>query len=82
MSSPRGCRKIREAFETYQETSEFTGEPLDVKAVVAEIRLTVQYFAQTKLWPDWVLYPNDRFVRSLPEDDDAYEDFGNEIGRR
>ena len=78
LSSPGVCKKLREAFATYQETREFTREPLDPKAVVAEIRLTVQYFAQAKLWPDWVLYPNDRRVRSLPDEHDAYEDFGNE----
>ena len=78
LSSPGVCEKLREAFATFQETSEFTRERLDPKAVVAEIRLTVQYFAQAKLWPDWVLYPNDRRVRSLPDDYDAYEDFGNE----
>ena len=78
LSPPRVCRKLWEAFETYQNTSEFTREPLDVKAVVAEVRLTVQYFAQEKLWPDWVLYPNDRHVKSMPDDYDAYEDFGNE----
>ena len=48
------------------------------KQFVAEIRLTVEYFSLLKLWPKWVLQPNDRFVRSLPEDDAAYEDFGNE----
>ena len=26
----------------------------------------------------WVLQPNDRLVRSIPEDEAAYEDFGNE----
>ena len=31
-----------------------------------------------KLWPSWVLHPNDRVVRSLPGVDAAYEDFGNE----
>ena len=76
LSSPGVCKKLREAFATYQETREFTREPLDPKAVVAEIRLTVQYFAQAKLWPDWLLYPNDGRVRCLQYD--AYEDFGNE----
>ena len=78
LSSPRVCRKLREAFETYQNTSEFTRELLDVKAVVAEIRLTVKYFTQKKLWPKWVLQPNDRIVRNIPEDEAAYEDYGNE----
>ena len=78
LSSPSVCDKIRKAFATYQDSSEFTREPLDVKAVVAEIRLTVQYFSQRKLWPMWVLQPNDRLVRSIPEDEAAYEDFGNE----
>ena len=49
-----------------------------MKAVVAEIRLTVQYFAQEKLWPDWVLYPNHRHVRSMPDDYDGYEDCGSQ----
>ena len=30
------------------------------------------------MWPWWVLQPNEKFVRDLPEHDDAYEDFGNE----
>ena len=38
----------------------------------------MQYFAQAKLWPDWLLYPNDGRVRCLPDEYDAYEDFGNE----
>ena len=78
LSSPGVCKKLREAFATYQETREFTREPLDPKAVVAEIRLTVQYFAQAKLWPDWLLYPKDGRVRCLPDAYDADEDFGNE----
>ena len=78
LSSPSVCVKIGKAFATYQDSSEFTREILDVKAVVVEIRLTVEYFSLMKLWPRWVLEPNDRLVRSLPEDEAAYEDFGNE----
>ena len=58
--------------------NEFAREPLDPKAVVAELRLTVEYFSNKKLWPGWVLQPNERFVRNLRAQDDAYEDFGNE----
>ena len=58
--------------------NEFAREPLDPKAVVADLRVTVEYFSQEKLWPWWVLQPNEKFVRNLPEHDDAYEDFGNE----
>ena len=49
-----------------------------MKAVVAEVRLTVQYIAQEKLWPDCVLYPNHRHVRSMPDEYDGYEDCGSE----
>ena len=62
----------------YRQTHEYAQEPLDLKAVVAELRLTVEYFSNEKLWPCWVLQPNEKFVRNLPEHDDAYEDFGNE----
>ena len=62
----------------YRQTNEYAQEPLDPKAVVAELRLTVEYFSNEKLWPWWVLQPNEKFVRNLPEHDDAYEDFGNE----
>ena len=58
--------------------NEFAREPLDPKAVVADLRVTVEYFSHEKLWPWWVLQPNEKFVRNLPEHDDAYEDFGNE----
>ena len=51
LSSPSDCVNIREAFATYQDSNEFTRKLLDVKAVVAEIRLTVQYFSQRRLWP-------------------------------
>ena len=78
LSSPDVCDKLLDAFATYHMTSQFTRESLDPKAVVAEIRLSVQYFAQVKLWPDLVLYPNGKRVRSLPDVHDAYEDFGNE----
>ena len=78
LSSPSDCVNILEAFATYQDSNDFTRKLLNVKAVVAEIRLTVQYFSQRRLWPVWVLQPNDRLVRSIPEDEAAYEDFGNE----
>ena len=62
----------------YRRTNEFSREALDPKAVVAELRLTVEYFSQKKLFPRWVLEPNEKFVRDLPENYAAYEDFGNE----
>ena len=58
--------------------NEFAREPLDPKAVVADLRVTVEYFSQEKLWHWWVLQPNEKFVRNLRAQDDAYEDFGNE----
>ena len=78
LSSPSDCVNILEAFATYQDSNDFTRKLLNVKAIVAEIRLTVHYFSQRRLWPVWVLQPNDRLVRSIPEDEAAYEDFGNE----
>ena len=77
-SSPNDCVDILEAFQKYQDSNEWAPKPLNVKAVVAEIRLTVQYFSQKRLWPFWVLQPTDRLVRRIPEDDDADEDYGNE----
>ena len=38
----------------------------------------MQYFAELNLFPGWVLEPSDKFVRGLPENYAAYEDFGNE----
>ena len=75
---PNDCVDVLEAFQKYQDSNEWAPKPLNVKAVVAEIRLTVQYFSQKRLWPFWVLQPTDRLVRRIPEDDDAYEDYGNE----
>ena len=72
------CTTIGRAFQVYLGTNEFSREALDPKAVVAELRLTVEYFSQENLFPRWVLEPNERFVRQLPENYDAYEDFGNE----
>ena len=78
LAHPRVCRTICEAFRMYQTTRGFSREPLDPKAVVAELRCSVEYFSVMKLWPSWVLQSNARVVRSLPEVDAAYEDFGNE----
>ena len=78
LPSPSGCVNILEAFATYQGSNVLTRQLLNVKAVVAEIRLTVQFFSQSRLWPVWVLQPNVRFLRRLPQDETAYEDFGNE----
>ena len=75
----RVCRQICDAFVTYQTTREFARVPLDPKAVVAEVRLTVEYFSMMDLWPWWVLQPNDPALRSTPADAAAYEDFGNDI---
>ena len=75
---PRVCMQIYQAFEMYQTTNEFSREPLDPVAVVAELRFTVGYFSQMKLWPAWALQPNNLVVRSLPEVDTAHEDFDNE----
>ena len=72
------CTRIGRAFQVYRRTNEFSREALDPKAVVAELRLTVEYFSQKKLFPRWVLEPNEKFVRDLPENYAAYEDFGNE----
>ena len=58
--------------------NEFAREPLDPKAVVADLRVTVEYFSQEKSWPWWVLQANEKFVRNLRAQDDAYEDFRNE----
>ena len=79
LSHPRDCRMIVEAFDTYETTSEFSREPLDPKAVVAELRFTVEYFSVMNLWPWWVLRPNDRDVQNVPAVDAAYEDCGTEI---
>ena len=38
----------------------------------------MEHFWNEKIWPCWVLQPNEKFFRNLPEHDDAYEDFGNE----
>ena len=78
LSDPSVCSRIARSFKVYRNTNEFSEESLDPKAVVAELRLTVQYFSQLNLFPRWVLEPSDKFVRGLPENYDAYEDFGNE----
>ena len=88
LSHPRDCRMMARAFRTYQSTRQYSWEPLDPKAVVAELRFTVDYFSEMNLWPCWVLRPNGRDVQplqalrpnvSVPEPDVAYEDCGNEI---
>ena len=78
LSDPRVCKKIGQAFHIYRTTSEFAREPVDPKAVVAELRLTLEYFSQMNLWPRWVQHPNEWVVRRLPEYYAAYEDFGDE----
>ena len=52
---------------------------LSLSAVVTEVRLTVQFFAQEKLRPRWLLHPKDKELKNMPETDDAYADPGNEM---
>ena len=77
-TSARGCTMIGQAFQIYRNTAEFTGKPLDPKAVVSELRLTLKYFAEKRLWPRPILYPDEWVVRRMPEYYAEYEDFGNE----
>ena len=39
----------------------------------------MQFFAQKKLWPRWLMHPNDKLLKSIPETKDAYVDPGNEV---
>ena len=39
----------------------------------------MQVFAQQKLWPPWLVRPNDKAFENMPETDDAYVDPGNEV---
>ena len=78
-SSHEECKDILEAFYEYQRSNEFAPKVLNLSAVVVEIQLTVQYFSRERLWPDWVLQPNDALLKRLPDDHDSYVDYGNEM---
>ena len=41
--------------------------------------MTVQYFSRERLWPNFVLQPNDALLKRLPDDHDSYVDYGNEM---
>ena len=77
-SSARSCFMIGQAFQIYRSTGDITGGPLEPKAVVSELRLTLQYFAEKRLWPRWFLHPDLRVVGTMPEYYADFEDFGNE----
>ena len=77
-SSARSCFMIGQAFQIYRSTGDITGGPLEPKAVVSELRLTLQYFAEKRLWPRWLLHPDLKVVGRMPEYYADFEDFGNE----
>ena len=70
---------ILTAYEVFARDSIYADICLSLSAVVTEVRLTVQFFAQEKLWPRWLVHPNDKELKNMPKTDDAYVDHGNEV---
>ena len=79
ISSACDCVDILEAFYAYQHSNEFAPRSLNLSAIVAEIRLTVQYFSRQRLWPRWVLQPHDALLKRVRNDHAADVDYGNEL---
>ena len=77
--TPEECENIARAYQVYARKSIFADICLSLSAVVTEVRLTMQVFAQQKLWPTWLVRSNDKALENMPETDDAYVDAGNEV---
>ena len=77
--SREDCDNILTAYQVYARESIYADICLSLSAVVTEVRLTVQFFAQKKLWPRWLVHPKDKELKNMPETDDAYADPGNEV---
>ena len=70
---------ILRAYQVYADEGRYLDICLSLSAVVTEVRLTMQVFAQRKLWPTWLVRSNDKALENMPETDDAYVDAGNEV---
>ena len=76
---PDDCEDILAAFSEYQRSNDFADRCLNLSAVVIELRLTVQFFLQERLWPRWLLQPNNARLKRIRETHDADVDCGNEM---
>ena len=79
VTSAGDCHMVAAAFATSQDCNVFQRKCFDVKAVVAEVRVTVEYFTQMNLWPHWVLEPKAGIVKNILDAPASYEDKQNEI---
>ena len=70
---------ILATFQEYQRSNEFAAKCLSLRAVVAEVRLTVKFLSQERLWPPWLMQPTDSLLKRIPDDEDSYVDYGNEM---
>ena len=77
--TPQECENISRAYQVYARKSIFADICLSLSALVTEVRLTMQVFAQQKLWPSWLLGRHDKALENMPETADAYVDPGNEV---
>ena len=66
-SGAHDCEDILEAFSKYQGSNDFADRCLNLSAVVLELRLTVQFFSQERLWPGWLLLNSTASVLRIPE---------------
>ena len=73
------CANIFKAYQVYARDSTYADICLSLSAVVTEVRFTVHHFTQKKMWPSWLVHPNDKRLKNMPETDDAYDDPGNEM---
>ena len=70
---------ILATFQEYQRSNEFDAKCFSLRAVVAEVRLTVKFFSQERLWPPWLMQPTDSLLKRIPGDEGSYIDYGNEM---
>ena len=39
----------------------------------------MKFFSQERLWPPWLMQPTDSLLKRIPDDEDSYVDYGNEM---
>ena len=66
-SGAHDCEDILAAFALYQRSNEFPDRCLNLSAVVIELRLTVQFVLQERLWPGWLLLTSKASSKRTPE---------------
>ena len=65
-SGAHDCEDILAAFAFYQRSNYFADRCLNLSAVVLELRLTVQFCSEVRLWPGWLLLTRKASGKCIP----------------